>query len=148
MTDPQPAIRAVAVGLLVRDGLVLAEEYPEVPDHHRFVRAIGGGIEFGETAEAALRREFTEELAVSLDHVELTTVGENIFSYRNRPGHEIVHIFAIRSSELESIRRDERRPVLDSTTSVGWYDLEHLSVDDPPLYPPAALAVARQLAAR
>ncbi|WP_415096102.1 NUDIX domain-containing protein [Micropruina sp.] len=61
-----PRIRNIAVGLVVRDGRVLAEEHAVVPGHHRFARAIGGGIEFGERAEQALRREFREELGVEL----------------------------------------------------------------------------------
>ncbi|WP_209447014.1 NUDIX domain-containing protein [Rhodococcus gordoniae] len=68
-----------------------------------FFRAIGGGIEFGEMAEAALRREFTEELGVTLGAVELLGVVENIFEYEANRGHEIAHVFAVESAEIDAI---------------------------------------------
>ena len=74
-----PHIRNIAAGLVVRDGRVLAAEHAVIPGHHRFVRAIGGGIEFGERAEHALRREFRAELGVELSSVELLAVTENLF---------------------------------------------------------------------
>ena len=86
-------IRNIAVGLVVRDGWVLAEEHAVIPCHHRFVRAIGGGIEFGERAEEALRREFRAELGVELCGAELLAVTENLFQLAGAPGHEIVHVF-------------------------------------------------------
>lgn len=55
-----------------------------------FHRLIGGGIEFGETAEAALRREFAEELGVTLGSVELLEVVENIFE-PHLPGRSLPH---------------------------------------------------------
>lgn len=57
-------VRIIAIGILVRDGWILAEEYVG-PDGDRFLRAPGGGVEFGERVEDAVRREFREELDVA-----------------------------------------------------------------------------------
>ena len=66
MTPPVERIRNIAVGLVVRDGHALVEIYPATERHGKFARAIGGGIEFGETAVDAVRREFEEELGIVL----------------------------------------------------------------------------------
>jgi len=56
------SIRNLAVGLPVRNGCVLGSDGSDSSTGEVFHRATGGGIEFGETAEEALRREFVEEL--------------------------------------------------------------------------------------
>jgi 8-oxo-dGTP pyrophosphatase MutT (NUDIX family) len=128
-------VRAIAVGLLVHDGFVLAEEYRPNGKHQGFLRAPGGGIDFGETAATAVRREFAEELGVTLDDAQLLTVAENIFDAHGKRGHEIAFVFAVRSAVLEALPRGERLPVADSDTTVGWYDLELIRDKQVSLYP-------------
>ncbi len=81
------SIRNIAVGLSVRSGRVLVLDGFDRVKGEAFHRAIGGGIEFGETAEAALRREFLEELGVALGTVRLLEVVENAGDRRDPPGH-------------------------------------------------------------
>lgn len=103
-----------------------------------FHRAIGGGIEFGETAEAALRREFVEELGVVLDEVELLGVVENIFEYEGRPGHEIAHVFAVESSEIDAIPLDAQLVVLDEGSPIRWVPITRMTR---PLYPEGIMQI-------
>jgi ADP-ribose pyrophosphatase YjhB (NUDIX family) len=49
----------------------------------------GGGIEYGETAEAALMREMREEIATEVTVGRLLFVVENFFTYRDIRYHEI-----------------------------------------------------------
>lgn len=58
---PNP-IRVVALGVVYRDGEVLAARHrdPEMSDP--FYRPIGGGVEFGEHSREPVVREFAEEL--------------------------------------------------------------------------------------
>lgn len=139
-------IRNIAVGLIVRDGYVLAEEYPAAEAHGAFLRAIGGGIEFGERAAEALRREFQEELAVEVQDAELLAVTENLFTLDGRRGHEVVHVFAMRSEELERMPLGERRKNIDSRSTAGWWPLDDLGVGKLPFYPDGILELARGLA--
>lgn len=125
-------VRVIAVGLLVRDGWVLAEEYPGDNRGTAFLRAPGGGVEFGERADDAVRREFAEELGATLDEALLLGVTENIFDTDGRRGHEIVYVYRIRSAALEALPRGARLPVQDADTSVGWYPLNAMPM---PLYP-------------
>ena len=137
-----PSIRNLAVGLPVRDGHVLVLDGTDSVKAEAFHRAIGGGIEFGETAEGALRREFEEELGVSLQTVRLLGVLEGIFEYEGRPGHEIVHVFHVESAELDAIGLDAELHVLDEGSLVGWRRISGL---DRPLYPVGALQMLQDL---
>ena len=132
----RPAIRNLAVGLPLRDGHVLVLEGADRVKGQSFYRAIGGGIEFGETAEAALRREFTEELAVTLQRVRLLGVLESIFEYEGVPGHEIVHVFSVESADVDAIPLDAELRVLDEGSPVRWRMVESI---DRPVYASGAL---------
>lgn len=132
-------IRAIAVGLMIHDGRVLAEEYPANGRHEGFLRVPGGGVQFGETAEAAVRREFAEELGVTVESARLLAVTENIFDAHGKRGHEIAHVFEVRCHELTQLPVDEHLPVLDSDTSVGWYSLDSVRYGSRPLYPSGML---------
>lgn len=126
------SIRNISVGLPVRSGHVLVLDGIDRVKGELFHRAIGGGIEFGETAEAALRREFAEELGVALGVVELLGVIENIFEYEGQPGHEIAHVFAVDSAEIDAIPLDARLRVLDEGSPVRWVPIRETSR---PFYP-------------
>lgn len=126
------SIRSIAVGLPVRDGHVLAQSGTDSHTGQEFYRAIGSGIEFRETAEAALRREFREEVGVRLGTVRFLGVLENIFAYEGRRGHENVHVFGVKSEEIDSIPLDANLHVLDEGSPLGWVALSTLGL---PLYP-------------
>lgn len=132
-------VRVIVVGLLVRDGWVLAEEYPGDARGGAFLRAPGGGVEFGERADAAIRREFAEELDAALDEIRLLGVTENIFDADGRRGHEIVYVYGIRSAALEALPLHARLPVRDADTTVGWYRIDALTL---PFYPDGCLELA------
>ncbi|HEY4453333.1 MAG TPA: NUDIX domain-containing protein [Pseudonocardiaceae bacterium] len=135
------SIRNIAVGLPVRAGHVLVIDGIDRVKGEVFHRAIGGGIEFGETAEAALRREFVEELGVALDAVELLDVIENIFEYEGTPGHEIAHVFAVDSADIDAIPLDARLTVLDEGSPVRWVPIN----TSRPIYPTGVAGILETL---
>jgi 8-oxo-dGTP pyrophosphatase MutT (NUDIX family) len=133
-----PRVRSIVVGLVIDGDQVLAEEYLGGNGGH-FLRAPGGGIEFGESTMAALHREFREELDATIDEATLLGVTENIFDGHGKRGHEIVHVYAVRSAALEALPKSERLPVLDSHTTVGWFPLERIREGGLAFYPPGIL---------
>ena len=66
-----------------------------------FYRLLGGGIEFGETAEDALRREIKEEIGAGIKNIRLLDVKENIYTFEGEAGHEIVFIFEAKFKDKE-----------------------------------------------
>lgn len=134
-----PSIRNIAVGLPVKDGHLLALEGTDQTRGLDFLRAIGGGIEFGERAEEALRREFMEELGVRLDSVALLGVSENIFTYEGVAGHEIGHIFSVESEEIDAIPLDAELHVLDEGSPVRWVPISDIGDGRRTLFPSGAL---------
>ncbi len=86
-------IRVITLGL-IQDGdrLFVSEDYDSVKQL-TFYRALGGGVDFGETSLAALHREFQEELQAELTNVHYLGCIENLFVYNGKPGHELVQIY-------------------------------------------------------
>jgi len=133
-----PAIRNIAVGLPVKDRHLLALEGHDASRGLDFLRAIGGGIEFGETAAEALGREFMEELGVTLEGAEPLGVFENIFTYEGAPGHEIAHVFAVTSAQLDAVPLDAELHILDEGSPVRWVPIDDIRAGTRVLFPEGA----------
>jgi 8-oxo-dGTP pyrophosphatase MutT (NUDIX family) len=130
-----PRIRPLAIAVVKRgDELLVSEGHDDVKEE-TFYRPLGGGIEFGEPAEVALRREFQEELAAELTNVVLLGVVENIFTVFGRPGHEIVFVFDAELTDRSWYERDDLGTVLDEGSPVTWRPLRDFTGGDLILYP-------------
>ncbi|MGA8296776.1 MAG: NUDIX domain-containing protein [Acidimicrobiales bacterium] len=104
----------------------------------RFQRLFGGGVEFGERGEAALRRELREELGVELGAARLAGVIENLFVFEGYPGHEVMLVFETELAD-ESLYAKDTFEGIEEEPKIGvWRDLEHPN-PDVPLYPPGLL---------
>lgn len=86
-------IRPPAVAVVRHQEKILAVRGVDHVKNEVFFRLPGGGIEFGETAEVALKREFAEEFGLEIKVGRRLDVVENVFSYEGRVGHEIVFVF-------------------------------------------------------
>ncbi len=86
-------IRVIALGL-IRDGerIFVSEGYDPVKQE-TFYRALGGGVDFGETSHAALEREFQEEIQAELTNIKYLGCIENLFTFNGRQGHEIIQLY-------------------------------------------------------
>jgi len=86
-------IRILALGI-IRDGkrIFISEGY-DPAKQQTFYRAMGGGVEFGETSQEALRREFWEEIQADLTNIRYLGCLENLFTYNGQPGHELLQLY-------------------------------------------------------
>lgn len=86
-------IRVLALGIIRQgDRLFLGEGYDPIKQES-FYRALGGGVDFGETSLEALKREFQEEIQAELTHIEYISCLENIFIYKGKQKHEIIQLY-------------------------------------------------------
>ena len=137
-------IRPKAVCICRRgESILVAPAYDSVKQE-TFYGPPGGGIEFGERAEDAVRREMVEELGVALRDLRLLGVLENIFTYEGESGHEITFVFeaTLEDSSLYSVEEIAGVEGLHPFVA-RWMDLEEFRLDGPPLYPQGLLALLK-----
>lgn len=86
-------IRVLALGL-IRDGnrIFISEGYDPTPQR-TFYRALGGGVDFGETSLEALKREFQEEIQAELTNIKYLGCLENLFTFDGKQGHELIQLY-------------------------------------------------------
>jgi len=91
--DAAPRIRVITLGLIQSgDRLFVSRNYDRVKQK-TFYRALGGGVEFGESSQEALHREFREELQAALINLQYLGCLENRFVYNGQPGHELIQLY-------------------------------------------------------
>ena len=86
-------IRATVLGWIRHGDRVFVAEGYDSGRQCPFYRALGGGIEFGETSLDALKREFMEEIQAELINIQHLCCIENLFTFEGNPGHEIIQLY-------------------------------------------------------
>ena len=86
-------IRPIAI-CVFKDGerIFIAESF-DPAKKQTFYRPLGGAIEFGERGAAAVVREVWEEVRLEVEKVRYLGALENIFTYNEEAGHEIVLVY-------------------------------------------------------
>ena len=134
-----PAIRANVLGALRRpdthEFLVQRLPLPGEPITAR--RFIGGGIEFGETSDDALEREFREELGVAVEAGPVVGTVENVYVWAGDPEHEFTVIREARFADRSLYDRETFRGVEDGVASATDGDVHG---SDAPVSQPEANA--------
>jgi len=83
--------RTIVLGIVKNsEGHILAFPGYDKKNGVKFYRPLGGGINYGETSEIAMKREFQEEIGEEVTNLRLLGVMENIFTFKEKVGHEIV----------------------------------------------------------
>jgi ADP-ribose pyrophosphatase YjhB (NUDIX family) len=129
-------IRPLALCLIKYEDKLLVGGGYDAQKKETFYRLLGGGIEFGETGEEALIREFREELLTGLENVKYLTTLENIFTYNGKPGHEITLIYTGDLSNKD-LYRENNIKILDSEDGeeASWQKIEDFKSKKLILYP-------------
>ncbi len=86
-------IRVLALGLIRDGGRIFVSEGYDSLKQETYYRALGGGVDFGETSEAALKREFQEEIQADLTNINYLGCIESIFICNGKQGHEIIQLY-------------------------------------------------------
>jgi 8-oxo-dGTP pyrophosphatase MutT (NUDIX family) len=128
--------RVVALALISRPGtreILVSNSRDKVTDV-RFQRPFGGGVDFGERGEDALRRELFEELAVELGMVRLIGVVESLFLFEGLARHEISLLYRTEFADPSLYAREVFEGIEAEPKFGVWRDLDgEVKV---PLYPP------------
>jgi 8-oxo-dGTP pyrophosphatase MutT (NUDIX family) len=112
----------------------------------RYGRFLGGSIEFGEHAEATLRREIREEIGVDLGPVVQLGTVEDVCRWDGRLHHEVTFVFEALFADAACYRR-ERFIVAESVCDgpAVWVPLAQLATGVIPVYPPALRNLLQQV---
>jgi len=87
------AIRPIAICVFRNDGRILVAEGRDPLKRQTFYRPLGGAIEFGEYSADTIARELSEELGAAVVDLRYLGTLENVFTYGDQTGHEIVMIY-------------------------------------------------------
>jgi 8-oxo-dGTP pyrophosphatase MutT (NUDIX family) len=142
-----PGPRVAAHCLIRRDAEVLLIRIQDGVTGEVGWRAPGGGIEFGETAETAIRREIQEELGEKLGDVRQLGVLEGFITWKGEDLHEIVFVFEGTIVDAAFLSRPKPPGVEESgrVLDLHWVVPEQLAERGERFYPeglPALLALA------
>ncbi|CUH80711.1 hypothetical protein TRM7557_03057 [Tritonibacter multivorans] len=134
---PSQSIKVKALGLHWRAGRLLAAEVEDDKGRIKGVRPLGGTVEFGETWQQTLIREFREELDVDVKIDGVPLVLENIFRHEGMVGHEILFVAPVlfpegAFAEATMIQFREDNGVL---CTARWFSLKSLRLHGIPLFP-------------
>lgn len=111
------------------------EAYDSV-SKEKFYRPLGGGIEFGERGEEALKREFLEEINQEIEVGRLLETFENIFVYEGEPGHQIILMYEAKFKDQDSYNKEFE--IDESGKIVGkavWRSVKEIEDERAKLYP-------------
>jgi RimJ/RimL family protein N-acetyltransferase/ADP-ribose pyrophosphatase YjhB (NUDIX family) len=110
------------VGAMIqRDGKLLMATNSR--DHYYY--SVGGGVRFGETTEAALKREVSEEIGTDCTIGKLALVHENLFEERGIKYHELA-LFYFVDLPADAIVRSERLTDSGLVESFEWLPINQL----------------------
>lgn len=142
---PAPFIRVKVIGLAWRDEALLAAEVEDSAGRVKGVRPLGGAVEFGETREQAIEREFREELGCAVTVTGPWHSFENIFEHEGNVGHEFIFAANVELGDQRLYALDTI-PFLEddgARCSAGWF-LPAALPDGLELYPAALEALIEE----
>lgn len=134
---PTQSILVKVIGLAMYKGKLLAAEIYSDSGDVKGVRPLGGRIEFGETRETALRREFQEELGTDIEITSSWRMFENLYQHEGEAGHE--YILCASVGLLDTQLYTQERLVFSEDSGeeaiARWYSVKECKRGEIPLFP-------------
>ena len=132
--DKFKEIRPIALGLAIKNNKLLVSEGFDKVKNETFYRCLGGGIEFLEKSEEALKRKFLEEINIDITVKDFLGISENIFTYQGKKAHELILFYSI---DISDDNYKEVYKVIDDhgETIAKWIDIEEFKNKNKILYP-------------
>ena len=133
-----PKIRPIVLGVAIKDNKVLVLEGYDKVTNQTFYRCLGGGIEFLEKSNEALKREFLEELGIEITVKDFLGIAENIFTFEGKNAHELVFFYSINITDSDY--KDEYVILdIEKETKAKWINIEDLKSKKQIIYPQEVL---------
>ena len=126
------------------DHILVFEGYDKAKDEI-FYRPLGGGIEFGERSEDAVRRELKEELNVEIANLKYMGTLENIYNFNGGSYHEVVLVYdgTLTESGLYNQAVITGKEANGDDIRAMWKSLDEFERGESILYPPGLLNLLR-----
>ena len=132
--DKFKEIRPVVLGIAIKNGKILVSEGYDKVKKQTFYRCLGGGIEFLETSQEALKREYKEELGIDIIVEDFCGISENIFTYQGKNAHELILFYNIKIQDKD-VR--EKYHIIDDNreSDAYWIDVNEFKNNKKIIYP-------------
>ncbi|MCB5197921.1 NUDIX domain-containing protein [Loktanella sp. TSTF-M6] len=117
---------------------MLAAAVPDDDARIKGMRPLGGSVNFGETAQTAVIREFREELGIDVQTIGAADDVENLFVHHGAPGHEIIAVFEVvfPNGAFDGVDRIAFHEDNGTLCHASWVDPDTLELPGgPALYP-------------
>ncbi len=135
---PKQLVRPIAVAIIKRNLQLLLSAVRNDQGDVKGWRPLGGGIEFGETAEVALLRELQEETGENITVGRLLGVLENIYQHEGVTGHEIVFVYEANFRSQGAYDKPQYEFEDGGNSNVAtWVDIKTFAHRKAELYPEA-----------
>ena len=133
-----PKIRPIVLGVDIKNGKILVSEGYDSIKKQTFYRCLGGGIEFLEKSDEALKREFLEELGIKINLKDFLGLAENIFTFEGKDAHELVFFYSIDINDSDY--KDEYIIFdMEKDNIAKWVSIEDLKSKKQIIYPQEVL---------
>ena len=119
--------------------MFLAEGYDSVK-METFYRPLGGAVEFGERGSECVSRELREEMGAEIRDLHCLGVIENVFTYNDQPGHEIVLVYEAQFADPHFYSMEPVKLKNNGDWFVAmWKPVDFFRAGKAPLYPEGLL---------